>query len=457
LTDRSSNNGQCIAALASAPGSAAIAVVRISGEGCFDLANSCIKLKGKSQRIDRQMHLCNFLDPTSSQVIDEPLVVWMPGPNSFTGEDSIEIFCHGSPYIVQRTLRALYSTGIRQANPGEYTQRAFLNGKLDLTEAEGIKELVEAQSHQQWVAARQLATGTLKNEIEVLRHSLIEAMAYLEAQIDFPDEGDTASANLAGAQQRVSVVKDNLTKLLSSFEDGQVASQGLQVVLIGEPNSGKSTLMNTLLGRERAIVTDIPGTTRDYLEEKCLIDGRLIRLVDAAGIRESSEKVEAIGINKAIALAKEADVVCYLAPSDSEDALRTVEQWIAEQRPENHFKVRTKADLIQDTLESKDWLSISCKTGIGIDLIKKKFAELVDQHMGNLREGAFITSPRHAEALGEALSSIAQFESLQSENGGEELLAFELQAAHKALQSIVGVIDSEDILDKIFSTFCVGK
>jgi tRNA modification GTPase len=447
-----------IAALASGSEPAAVALIRMSGKGCFDLIKDLIRTKGKATLAERQMRLCDFLDPKTGEIIDEPMISIFNGPRSFTGEDSAEVYCHGSPYIISSILKILYSAGFRQADPGEFTRRAFLNGKLDLTAAEGIKELVEAQSHQQWLAARQLATGTLKLSIDSLRKLTIEAMAYLEAQIDFPEEGDTADVGVSDVEIRVNKVEAEIARLIATYESGKVASHGLSFVLMGSPNSGKSTLMNHLLGQDRAIVTDIPGTTRDYLEESCQLKGRLIRIIDVAGIRDTNEKVESMGVERAKELAKNADIIAFLSPSDDLNDSDYANMWLNDEFDGKAIKLATKCDLqSSDSKKDSSWINISCKTGDGIDALVNKLVSMVDEHVGQIKEGAFITSARHAAALDSAQDSLINFKLAVAENVGEELLAFELQGVNRALKSIIGEVDSEDILDKIFSQFCVGK
>ena len=446
-----------IAALASGGGRGAIAVIRVSGAGSHQALQPLLLGRFDSTKY-RQMQLCQILDRPGGEVIDEPLVAYFKGPYSFTGEDSAEIFCHGGPYIVSKILSTLYQQGIRAAEPGEFTKRAFLNGKLDLTQAEGIKQLVDAHSAQQWQAARYFAEGHFSAYVQSLRQSLIAAMAYLEARIDFPDEGDTQDVGLEDVITRVETVKNQLDRLAASYDSGRVAKSGLNVAILGAPNMGKSTLMNTLLGQQRAIVTATPGTTRDYIEEACLVKGRLIRLVDTAGIRESDDDIEQMGIERARRLASEADYVLVLLGADqtSSQAIDEVRNLIAELGIDKCCPIITKSDLGEHPL-TNDWLSISCQSESGIDKLRDLLAAKVDESVGELAEEPYITSSRHLAAVSNCRDYIKRFFEAYEQGHYDEILAFELQASARTLNELIGKIDSEDILDLVFGEFCIGK
>lgn len=447
---------QVIAALASGSGPGAVGVIRVTGKGCWQLLGPCLQRDSQDVATPRRTYLCQFIDPSTQDIVDETITVFFKGPRSFTGQDTVEIFCHGGPYIIQRILSVIYALGARPAQPGEFTKRALLSGKIDITSAEGLKELIECQSRQQWVAGRQLYQGKLRNQIDALRKEIIGALGYLEAMIDFPDEGDTQHVQLEHVISRVGGVQKLIVELNSTFKSGQVASRGLMVALAGAPNAGKSTLLNHLLGKNRAIVSEVAGTTRDYLEESCLIDGRLIRLVDTAGIRSTDDKIERDGIAMSRQLLSEADVVLALYPTDSSEAEReTIKSFVTSlNRPV--ISLLTKSDLA-----SPEWartlLSISCKSGAGIELFKKRLVELVDQATGSLEERPFITSTRQSSALSSAEVSLEKFQQAVTSGAGHEMLAFELQEAIRALSSIVGDITSDDVLDVIFRDFCIGK
>lgn len=451
--------GEPIAALATAPGAAAIAVIRMSGHGTLELIEPLLERRSASAH--RVMALAKLIDPDSEETLDELMVATFKGPASFTGEDSVELFCHGGPYIVQRILATLFAHGFRQADPGEFTRRAFLNGKMDLSSAEGIKQLVEAGTHQQWIAARQLATGSFSETIEELRSRLIGTLAFLAARIDFPDEGDTQDVALETVIHKVRQVSQQLDKLEASYQSGRVAAQGLMVAIIGQPNMGKSTLMNTLLGHERAIVSEEAGTTRDYLEEPCRVRGRLIRLIDTAGVRETSDKIEKQGVEKAKKLAAEADLVLLLVARDADEkAYAAVEALAKDIGEAKCLLVQTKADLKAKPSAKKphaNFLAISCVEAHGLDQLEDAIVKRVDGFVGQLDEKPFVSSARHLQAIKDAKKDLEKFYVGVDEGAYDEMLAFELQNASRALGSILGVVDVEDILDKVFHEFCVGK
>lgn len=448
------NDEHPIAALASGSGPGAVGVIRLSGLNCWNVVAK--SLGHLDHPPERQTSVRSFIDPVTGEVIDDLLVVFFKGPRSFTGQDTVELFCHGGAYIIQRILGVLYAHGARPAEAGEFTKRALLNGKLDLTAAEGIKDLVEAQSRQQWLAGRQLFSGRLKEEIDSFRHEVIGAMAYLEAMIDFPDEGDTSHVGLDHVRSRLVEVHVRLNALISTFQSGQVASRGLMVAMVGAPNAGKSTLLNTLLGKQRAIVSSIAGTTRDYIEESCLIDGRLIRLVDTAGLRETIDLIEQEGVKLSKDILQMADVVLALYPADASDGERKDLVNILSTTSKPIFSLLTKCDLHQPHWGA-DMLAISCHTGHGLPSLRQQLAKLVDDHTNGLEEKPFLTSQRQQSALLAAKASLERFNTQDQKQAGHEMLAFELQEAARALTSVIGNISSEDILDKVFSEFCIGK
>lgn len=454
------NQNQPIAALATASSGGAIAIIRLSGENCHQLLLPMLKFKIQKMPAFGHMKLCEFINPATGIVIDEPMVVFFKGPHSYTGEDTVELYLHAGSYIIQSALSLLYENGFFPAEPGEFTQRAYLNGKMDLTAAEGIKELIEASSEQQWMAARQLSSGKLARFIEDLRQKLLEAMAWLEARIDFPDEKETSDVEMEEVYTRVNKVMSAINKVMDTYQGGQVATSGLSVALIGKPNVGKSTLLNELLGKERAIVTDIAGTTRDYIEEKCLVQGRLIRLIDTAGIRNTQETVEQIGVAQSLEFIEKSDIVMFMAVSDStEEDLKEIDQHIKSLKQGTYLRVMTKSDLltVDNRPKFQDWIQISCLDQTGIDQLKNELAAKVDSYVQPIKDEVFITAPRHLHALKESLEALNRFQQAADEGMYEDMLAFELLEAGKALVSIIGEVDSDEVLGVVFGAFCVGK
>ncbi len=446
-----------IVAIASGQGTAAIGILRLTGDNCLALLKGSLIPRSNKDFVPGQMRLCRFVEQDTGEVIDEPMAAFFAGPHSYTGQDSVEIFLHGGQYILQRSLRYAHRLGFRLAEPGEFTQRAFLNGKLDLTAAEGIKELIDATSEQQWVAARQLATGKLRTTIETLRDRLIESLAYLEAQIDFPDEKETSDLAISHVVMRVDEVHRVLLALKNSYQSGRVASRGLNVALIGHPNAGKSTLMNELLGHNRAIVSAQPGTTRDYLEANCHMNGRLICLIDTAGIRDTQGEIERIGVERSLKIAEEADIIVFLiAANCSASELDELETWKQRFGHKQSFTVVTKSDLATAPLHT-NCLAISCCSGVGIEQFKQLLAGTVDSFVKPLAEEPFLTSTRHLAAVDSAIGAINRFYEANQQGAYEEMLAFELLDATKALRSIIGEVDQESVMDRIFSEFCIGK
>lgn len=461
-----SHDEEPIAALASGSGMAAIAIVRLSGLYCHELLQPLLRFKGSPVCSPKVLRVCSLVDPAScpaGTVIDAPMVVFFQGPQSYTGQDSAELHLHGGPYIVQKTLALLWRSGFRPAEPGEFSRRAYLAGKMDLTEAEGIHSLIAACSEQQWLAARQLASGLLRERIEGLRTLLLEAMAWLEAGIDFPDEGDTAAVDLAAVDAKVALVQKAIEALCSSYDSGRVASQGLSVALFGQPNAGKSTLLNALLGTERALVSPIAGTTRDYLEESCLVKGRLIRLIDTAGVHATDSELEQLGIERSLRLAKEADLVLFLLPADGpSETLTLLRSWLELLQPRAYALVLTKADLPTPAWyaalgSEHPFVALSCATHTGLQELQGLLAAKVDEHIAPLQEGAFITTARHKQALELASEALERFAVGRRHGAYEEMLAFELQDLAKQLGSIIGQVESDEVLGVVFSSFCVGK
>ncbi|CAI1069889.1 tRNA modification GTPase MnmE [Serratia fonticola] len=453
------NTTDTIAALATPPGRGGVGILRISGRGAKDVA---LAVLGKLPK-PRYADYLPFRDAEGS-TLDQGIALWFPGPNSFTGEDVLELQGHGGPVILDLLLkRVLALPDVRIARPGEFSERAFLNDKLDLAQAEAIADLIDASSEQ---AARS-AMNSLQGAFSLRIHQLVEALTYLriyvEAAIDFPDEEiDFLSDGKIEAQ--LNGVMADLDGVRAEARQGSLLREGMKVVIAGRPNAGKSSLLNELAGREAAIVTDIAGTTRDVLREHIHIDGMPLHIIDTAGLREASDEVERIGIERAWNEIEQADRVLFMVDGTTTAATEPAEIW-----PEFMARlpstlpitvVRNKADITGETLglsevNGHSLIRLSARTGEGIDLLR----EHLKQSMGftSNMEGGFLARRRHLQALEQAAQHLVQGkEQLVSAYAGE-LLAEELRLAQQALSEITGEFTSDDLLGRIFSSFCIGK
>ena len=436
-----------IYALSSGRLPAAIAIVRISGiKARVGLETFGVKLPEP-----RRAARAKLIDPDSRETIDDALALWFQGPKSETGEDMVELHLHGGRAIVAKVFSVLGALpGFRPAAAGEFTKRAVLNGKLDLANAEGLGDLVAAETEAQRRQAMHQFEGALSRQVETWREKLIEAMALIEANLDFSDEADVPANLLAPSAEIARTIRQEIEVALADARRGERLREGFSVAIAGAPNAGKSTLLNVLAQRDAAIVSDIPGTTRDVIEVALDLAGVPVVLVDTAGIRETSDPVEIEGVKRARARAENADLVLLLEAADGPSiCLPTLEH-------QTLWRIRTKADLIdsdsQRALNQKDSLAISAKTGAGIDELLRRLSKEAERFAG---EPALVTRARQKAALTEAAKMLAAAE--VSASDGEEIFAENLRLAARALGRVTGRVDVEDVLDKIFSSFCIGK
>jgi tRNA modification GTPase len=441
-----------IVAIASPPGRGAIAVVRLSGRDAFVIARNHLRSWPSHSRV---AHLSDFID--GAQRLDEVLVTTFPAPNSYTGEDVVEISTHGGYLAPNSVVAALTASGARQANPGEFTRRAVLNGKLDILQAEAISDLIDANSRAMQSAALAQLDGGLSRRLLQLRSQLLELEALIAYDVDFPEEDDgPISPERIGSA--IESVLRSLDALLATAPAGEIVREGAVVVIAGRPNVGKSSLFNALLGKSRAIVTEIPGTTRDAIE--AVIDGAKwpLRLVDTAGLRESSDLVERLGIEVSERYLSSAEVVlvCAETSKDLEETARLVRA-----RSRGVIQpVLTKADLVSNRDEkSAGALVISAETGFGLQQLLTRIESIVDELCGpRSPEVPMLTRARHKHALESARSEIREFRTAWSESKlPATIAAVHLRTAITVLEELVGTVDVEDVLDRVFSSFCVGK
>ncbi len=458
------NLDDTIAAIATAPGTSGIGVVRISGKKAIAAANSIFHSSSSLVNLEEaQSHrLYHGWIQDHEQTVDEVLIALMKAPHSYTTEDVIEIQCHGSPVILQTVLELLLAQGLRLAEPGEFTQRAFFYGRLDLTQVEAVSDLVHARTKLGvFVAVNQLK-GKLYQAIDVVKEQVFYVASLLEATIDFSEEDETFTEH-EDCLQRLTQAKIDLENLLASAEHGKIMRSGLGVTLIGRPNVGKSSLLNALLQEQRAIVTDMPGTTRDIIEESMQVKGLAIRLIDTAGIRKTDHLIENEGVQRSRTAWGAADVVLLVLDSTSPFTLQD-EELLQEVDPEKTIVVFNKKDLLAAHQESwfpqlKSFQSVyvSAKYKEGLEQLKEALFEKAMHGHTALEEQALITNLRQQEAAKKALTALqCALEGL--ENGvGEECLAVDLGSCLRALGEIVGQTTADDLLNKIFSEFCIGK
>lgn len=461
-----------ICAPATVPGTGAIAVVRLSGADALAVAGRVVAVSGKplGGTDGYRMRFGTVLD-RDGNVLDEVIVSVFRSPHSYTGEDSVEISCHSSRYIVSSMLRLLEDAGARLALPGEFTRRAFLNGKMDLAQAEAVADVISSSSEVQHRVAMNQLRGGYSAELGHLRSSLLEIASLLELELDFSEE-EVEFADRSRLRALLEKARGRCAALADSFREGNAIRNGVPVAIIGVPNSGKSTLLNVLLGDERAIVSDIPGTTRDTIEDCCTIGGIMFRFIDTAGIRESSDFVESEGIRRALKKASEARIV--LGVVDADAPLRAQLEMISsavDLRVQKLVILISKSDkipannivsIVNDIVLSPDYklgnvmvLAISAKTGSGIEDLRSDLVSVASEDVPE--DGTVVTNARHASALRSSAEALSNVISGLDRGVPGDLLAEDLRSALESLGSITGEISSDEVLGEIFGKFCVGK
>lgn len=441
-----------IAAIATAAGRGGVGIIRISGEATRQILEQVIGFIPKP----RYAQFAHFRD-AEGRILDSGLVLFFPDPNSFTGEDVAELQGHGGPVILDILLKAVLAAGARMARPGEFSERAFLNDKIDLAQAEAIADLIDAASEQAARSATRSLQGEFSKRIQALVEQLIMLRMYVEAAIDFPEE-EIDFLSDGKVTSDLKAIVQHLQSVMASAKQGVLLKEGMNVVIAGKPNAGKSSLLNCLSGRETAIVTHIAGTTRDVLREHIQIDGLPIHIIDTAGLRETDDPVEQEGVRRAYREVEQADAILLVIDNQypESDLAKHYQQLIALNKP--LIVIYNKADIAQVTEVtdiSKHVLHVSAKTGDGIDALKHMIKQLVAFHDGN--ENQFIARRRHINALEQAQYFLTLGNQQLQENKAGELLADDLLQAQNALSEITGEFTSDDLLGKIFSSFCIGK
>ncbi|RLG12897.1 tRNA uridine-5-carboxymethylaminomethyl(34) synthesis GTPase MnmE [Candidatus Pacearchaeota archaeon] len=456
-----------IAAIATPPGKGAIGVIKISGEDAFNILKKIFKPHKPRDKFESHKLYYGFIvDFRNDKVIDEVLVTYMKKPRTYTREDVVEIYAHSGYYVLRKILELVLLAGARPAQPGEFTLRAYLNGRIDLSQAEAIQEIVSAKTETALNLALSSLLGKLSEKVNSLRNQLLDALMQVETAIDFPEE----DIEIIEPEKLSSKIKNEILpiieQLINNYEQGKIYKEGISLVITGKPNVGKSSLMNAFLREERAIVTPIPGTTRDFLEEEATIEGLPVKLIDTAGLRETEDIVEKLGVEIAKKKLKEADLILFLVdvserPSEEDKKL------YEEIKKYPHFVLVNKIDINPNYLsewenELKNWnvtefLPISVKEGINLDKLSKKIYEKITETKGtqvpdiapNLRQKIALESAK--KYLENAVKELTK------PNPLPELISIELRSAISSLSEIIGEITTEDLLTRIFSTFCIGK
>jgi tRNA modification GTPase len=449
-----------IAAVATPVGKGGIGIVRLSGSQSLALARSILSDSADVAQ-DRVPFLARIVEPGTGHRIDQALVTCFRAPRSYTGEDVVEISCHGSPVVLNATLDLLVQAGARLATPGEFTLRAFLRGRMDLVQAEAVRDLIEAKTLFQAKVAHQQVAGSLSHKLKPLKDGLVRLISLLEAGIDFAED-DVPPLSSEEIRERLDFLVYGLDQLYASYRNGKIVGMGLSLAIVGRPNVGKSSLFNALLRQDRAIVTEIPGTTRDLIAESIEIRGIPFRFLDTAGIRKVSEPVEQIGIDKSLEALADADRVLLVLDGSEEftEADRDLMGLLGNRR---YTVVINKSDLPQKTgwerilAERGAFISVSAKTGAGVEFVKETLVEDVNRDGALEGEGSFVTNIRHAELLGKTVEALTRVRESRQSELPHEILLLDCYAGLKALNALTGETTLEDILDNIFSTFCIGK
>lgn len=452
-----------IAAIATAMASAGIGIIRISGEEAVTIAERIFLMKNGKKLSEMPTHTIHYGHiHDGDEVIDEVMVLLMRGPKSYTREDTIEIDCHGGIYVMKRILETVIKFGARPAEPGEFTKRAFLNGRIDLSQAESVIDVIQAKNEFALQSSMKQLSGSVSCAIKEIREKILHEIAFIESALDDPEH-----ISLEGYPQSLMGVVEELTvkieKLISTSDNGRILKEGINTVIIGKPNAGKSSLLNTLVGEERAIVTDIAGTTRDVLEEQINLNGIILNIIDTAGIRDTEDVVEKIGVDKAKKYLNEADLVIYVVDTSTvldENDYEIMELMRDRQAiillNKSDLKVLTTADDIRNHVDKK-MVSISAKEQTGIEELETSIKDMFFRGEVSFNDEVYITNIRHKTSLQEALHSLHLVLQSVEDEMPEDFYSIDLMNAYAELGSIVGEEVGDDLVKEIFSKFCLGK
>ena len=453
-----------IAAIATALTNSGIGIIRVSGNEAFDIVDRIFRPKNKRKKLKEEktytVHYGHIQD--GDEIIDEVLAIIMRGPHSYTAEDTVEIDCHGGVLVMKKILETVIKYGARMAEPGEFTKRAFLNGRIDLSQAEAVIDVINSKNNYALKSSVSQLSGSMSKKVKELREKLLFEIAFIESALDDPEH-----ISLDGYPEKLKVtvndMQEELNRAISTFDSGRVLSEGIRTVILGKPNAGKSSLMNVLVGEERAIVTDIAGTTRDTLEENIRLHGISLNIVDTAGIRETEDVVEKIGVDKARANADDADLLIYVVdgscPLDENDyqIMNLIEgrKSIVLLNKTDLEMVLTPEEIKEKT--GKEVVAVSAKEQRGIDLLEEKIKELFLSGEIDFNDEVMITNVRHKTAMSEALKSLSLVKQSIEDQMPEDFYSIDLMNAYEQLGTIIGESLEDDLVNEIFNKFCMGK
>lgn len=456
---------ETIAAISTAMNDAGIGIIRISGEEAFLVADRIYRSKGGKKRLSCQpshtIHYGYICD--GENVIDEVLVMLMRGPRSFTAEDTVEINCHGGIVAMRKILETVVRNGARPAEPGEFTKRAFLNGRIDLSQAEAVIDIIHAKNEYALKSSVSQLKGSVHKAVDEIRGEILYEIAYIESALDDPEH-----ISLEGYADRLKKKNKGwifeIQKLIDSAENGRVMTEGIKTVILGKPNAGKSSLLNLLVGEERAIVTDIAGTTRDILQESVNVDGITLNIIDTAGIRDTEDAVEKIGVDRARESAKDADLIIYVVDSSTEmdENDEEILKLAADKKTivllnKTDLEMITSEEMLRKRLPDKRILLISAKENRGLELLEEALKDMFFDGEISFNDQVYITNMRHKTALSEACESLKQVEESLRMQMPEDFYSIDLMAAYESLGRILGESVGEDLVNEIFGKFCMGK
>ena len=447
-----------IAAISTALGVGAISIIRVSGDEAVNIVNKITKSKKIDKSPTHTIHYDFIVD--NDKIIDEVLISVMLAPKTFTKEDIVEINCHGGIATTNKVLELLLTNGCRLAEPGEFTKRAFLNGRIDLIEAEGIMDLINSKTETSRNLAINQVSGRTSNLIKDLRQQIIEILANIEVNIDYPEYEDIEEMTNQMLSERISSIENKIKDILNKSENGKIVKEGINVALIGRPNVGKSSLLNCLLEQDKAIVTDIAGTTRDFVEGIIIIDGIILNIIDTAGIRQTNDIVESIGVNKSIDLIDKSDLVILLLNNNEEITEEDIEL-LEKIKDKNYIIVINKNDLEShiniEKLDKDKIIYISALNNSGIDKLKEKIKEIFNFDKITTSDLTYLTNARSLSLLRQSLNSLNDIKIGLKNNLPIDMLEIDLKNIWELLGSIIGETYEDELIDQLFSQFCLGK